>query len=106
MDAKLGEIVRELAESEPMKEEEYDGRMEEWCFYCGVYNENGKYKHDKSCLWARANKLTKEKDMNTVHLNGADAEKIAELMGGTLIMVNESDDTAMIAGGDPSKLVI
>ena len=42
--------------------------------------------------------------MHIVHLNGANAEKIAELIGGTLVMVNESDDTAMIAGGDPAKL--
>lgn len=42
--------------------------------------------------------------MNTVHLNGADPAKIAELIGGTLIMVNTTDDTAMIAGGDVSKL--
>ena len=44
--------------------------------------------------------------MNTIHLNGADAERIAELIGGTLIMVNESDDTAMIAGGDITKLEV
>ena len=42
--------------------------------------------------------------MNTIHLNGADAEAIAKLIGGTLIMVNVTDDTAMIAGGDLSKL--
>jgi hypothetical protein len=44
--------------------------------------------------------------MYRVHLNGADPEKTAELMGGTLIMVDVTHDTAMIAGGDPSKLVI
>ncbi len=42
--------------------------------------------------------------MHTIHLNGADPEKTAELMGGTLIMVNESDGIATIVGGDPSKL--
>lgn len=42
--------------------------------------------------------------MQTVHLNGADPYKIADLMGGTLIMVNQSDDTALIAGGDTAKL--
>lgn len=42
--------------------------------------------------------------MNTIKLNGADAQKIADLIGGTLIMVNVTDDTAMIAGGDASKL--
>jgi hypothetical protein len=42
--------------------------------------------------------------MNTIHLNGADADKVAKLIGGTLIIVNTSDDTAMIAGGDLSKL--
>lgn len=44
--------------------------------------------------------------MYTIHLNGADPEKVAQLIGGTLIMVNESDDIATIAGGDPSKLEI
>ena len=43
--------------------------------------------------------------MKTIHLNGADAVKIAEKMGGTLIMVNESADTALISGGDSSKLM-
>ncbi|MET4003888.1 hypothetical protein ABIB48_002626 [Arthrobacter sp. UYCu511] len=42
--------------------------------------------------------------MNKIHLNGADAEAIAELIGGTLIMVNESDGIATIAGGDTTKL--
>lgn len=42
--------------------------------------------------------------MHTVHLNGADAQKIADLMGGVLIMHNVTDDTALISGGDPSKL--
>jgi hypothetical protein len=44
--------------------------------------------------------------MNTIHLNGADADKIAELIGGTLILWNITDDTAMIAGGDLSKLEV
>jgi len=44
--------------------------------------------------------------MNTIKLNGADAQKIAALIGGTLIMVNVSDDTAMIAGGDITKLEV
>lgn len=42
--------------------------------------------------------------MHTVHLNGADAQKIADLMGGVLIMHNVTDDTALISGGDPSKI--
>lgn len=42
--------------------------------------------------------------MHKVHLNGADAEKIAELMGGVLIMVDTTNDTATISGGDPAKL--
>jgi hypothetical protein len=42
--------------------------------------------------------------MHKIHLNGANPEKIAQLIGGTLIMVNESDGIAMIAGGDPGKL--
>lgn len=44
--------------------------------------------------------------MTTVHLSGADAQAIADLMGGTLIMINESDDTALISGGDSSKLKV
>lgn len=44
--------------------------------------------------------------MNTVSLNGADAEAIAELIGGTLIMVDVTNDEAMIAGGDISKLEV
>ena len=42
--------------------------------------------------------------MHTVQLNGANPEKIAEIMGGTLIMHNVTDDEAMIAGGDVEKL--
>jgi hypothetical protein len=44
--------------------------------------------------------------MNTIHLNGADAHKVAELIGGVLILWNITDDTAMIAGGDLSKLEV
>ncbi len=44
--------------------------------------------------------------LNQVHLNGADAQKIADLIGGTLIMVNTTDDIATISGGDLSKLEI
>lgn len=39
--------------------------------------------------------------MHKIHLNGADAEAVAEIMGGVLIMVNETDDIATISGGDP-----
>jgi hypothetical protein len=48
------EIVKQLAELEPMAESEYDGRMEEWCFFCGVYNDRGKYTHEPTCLWLKA----------------------------------------------------
>jgi hypothetical protein len=44
--------------------------------------------------------------MNTIELKGADAHKVAKLMGGTLILWNITDDTAMIAGGDLSKLEV
>ena len=44
--------------------------------------------------------------MNTINLNGADPKKIATLIGGTLVLVNITDDTAMIAGGDLSKLEV
>lgn len=42
--------------------------------------------------------------MNTIKLSGADPQKVAELIGGTLIMHDITNDTAMIAGGDISKL--
>ena len=43
--------------------------------------------------------------MNRVHLaEGQDAEKVAELIGGTLIAVN--GDVALIVGGDLSKLKV
>ena len=42
--------------------------------------------------------------MHQVHLNGADPEKIAKIMGGTLIMHNTTDDIATISGGDVEKL--
>ena len=42
--------------------------------------------------------------MNKIFLNGADAEKVANIIGGTLIMLNESNDIAMISGGDLSQL--
>lgn len=38
--------------------------------------------------------------MNTVQLNGANPQSVAELIGGTLILHNVSADTALIAGGD------
>lgn len=51
--------------------------------------------------------------MNTIQLNGADADEVANKIGGTLIMVNITDimvnitdDTAMIAGGDLTKLEV
>jgi hypothetical protein len=42
--------------------------------------------------------------LHTIYLKGRDPHKVAQLIGGTLIMVNVSDDTAMIAGGDLRKL--
>ena len=42
--------------------------------------------------------------MHKIHLNGADAEAVAEIMGGVLIMVNETDGIATISGGDPAKI--
>lgn len=42
--------------------------------------------------------------LHTVHLNGADAEAVANLMGGTLIMTNVTDGIATIAGGDPTRV--
>lgn len=44
--------------------------------------------------------------MNKVQLNGADPKKIAELMGGTLLLHNVTDDVALISGGDLSKLEV
>lgn len=42
--------------------------------------------------------------MNTIKLNGTDANKVADLIGGLLILVNATADTAMIAGGDLTGL--
>lgn len=44
--------------------------------------------------------------MYRIKLNGADVEKVAQLIGGTLIMENVTDGIATIAGGDVSKLCI
>lgn len=44
--------------------------------------------------------------MNRIKLNGADPQKVAELIGGTLIMHDITNDEALIAGGDPSKLEV
>lgn len=43
--------------------------------------------------------------MHKVHLNGADAQKIADTMGGVIIMEDTTNDTATIADGDPAKLI-
>lgn len=43
--------------------------------------------------------------MTKIHLNGADAQKVADLIGGVLIMIN-GDGTAWIDGGDVTKLDI
>lgn len=42
--------------------------------------------------------------MDIIKLNGADAQAVAERIGGTLIMHNITDDEVMIAGGDLTKL--
>lgn len=44
--------------------------------------------------------------MHKVHLKGADPEKVAKIMGGTLIIHNVTDDIALISGGDIEKLKI
>lgn len=43
--------------------------------------------------------------LNTIKLNGADAQATADLIGGTLIMVDLTNDEAMISGGDITKLI-
>ena len=52
---------------------------------------------------AQNGKLTRF-NMNKIHLNGANPDKIAELIGGTLIMHDTTNDIASIAGGDIEKL--
>ena len=42
--------------------------------------------------------------MNTIELNGADEQKVADIIGGTLILTDITNDTALIAGGDITKL--
>ena len=51
----------------------------------------------------KSGKLTRS-NMNKIHLNGADPDKIAELIGGTLVLHNTTDDIALISGGDLSIL--
>ncbi|MBF1637332.1 MAG: hypothetical protein HXO49_02270 [Prevotella sp.] len=42
--------------------------------------------------------------MHEIKLKGANPEEIAKMVGGTLIMYNATDDVAIIAGGDISKI--
>ena len=51
----------------------------------------------------KSGKLTMSK-MNKIHLNGADPDKIAEIIDGTLVLHNTTDDIALISGGDLTKL--
>jgi hypothetical protein len=55
----MEEIVRWVAENDPLFETEYDGRMEYYCFYCGAYEDKGATKHKRTCLYKRAKKLIK-----------------------------------------------
>lgn len=42
--------------------------------------------------------------MYKIYLNGARAEKVAEIIGGTLLLYNVTDDIALISGGDLTLL--
>ena len=49
------EIAKWVKDCEPLYESEYAGRMEQWCFFCGGYKEpRGVTKHDKDCVWLKA----------------------------------------------------
>lgn len=52
--------VLKFVANEPFYEAEYAGRMEEWCFYCGVYNREGKYDHKPDCCFMLANAILSE----------------------------------------------
>jgi hypothetical protein len=50
----MNEFVKFIAENWE-NEQEYAGRMETWCFYCGEYQEPGKPEtHNDGCLHIKA----------------------------------------------------
>lgn len=42
--------------------------------------------------------------MHTIYLNGADAASVAELLGGTIIMHNITDDSILLSGVEETVL--
>jgi len=49
------EIIRKLAEMDPMKDDDFGGKS---CFFCGSYETINKYSdtidHEIDCIWAAA----------------------------------------------------
>ena len=43
-------------------------------------------------------------NMTKIHLNGANAQKIADKIGATIIIHDITNDTILVAGGDIDKL--
>ena len=42
--------------------------------------------------------------MQTIYLNGANAEQVAEMLGGTIIMINVTDDSVLLSGVEQTVL--
>jgi len=61
----MNEFIRFMAEVWE-NEQEYGGRMETWCFYCGAYQDPSKPEtHKENCLHVKAvNILEKESKTN------------------------------------------
>jgi len=54
------DMVQELVDRGPLFETEYDGRTEEYCFYCKVWFSGPvESEHDKNCAFVRMEKLLK-----------------------------------------------
>ena len=58
----INEIIQFVAENWE-NEQEYDGRMETWCFYCGAYQHPRSPEHDENCLHLTARKILELHDV-------------------------------------------
>ena len=55
------EIVEWVIWCDPLYESEYDGRVEERCFFCrGYYDPKKGIEHKKDCIWLLAQELSEE----------------------------------------------
>lgn len=59
---------------------EYAGRMENWCTYCGTYQEGrGVQAHKKNCLSLKARKILENKQVES-EITDEDREELARLI--------------------------